>query len=69
MSSFERYTTSRMSFTNPDCQRLYEKILEVIQATTGCSEASRFYALNPYIAQIWARATEAQRDDNIDQIG
>lgn len=69
MSSFERYTTSRMSFTSPDCQRLYEKILEVIQACTGCSEASRFYALNPYIAQIWARATEEQRDDNIDQIG
>ena len=67
--SYERYTTSRMSFTSPDCQRLYEKILEAIQAVTGCSEASRFYALNPYIVQIWARATEAQRDDNIDQIG
>lgn len=67
MSSFERYTTSRMSFTSPDCQRLYEKILDVIQACTGCSEASRFYALNPYMAQIWARATEAQRDNTIPQ--
>ncbi len=69
MSSFERYTTSRMTFTNPDCQRMYDAILQTIWVFTGCSDASGFYALNPYIAQIWARATEEQRDDNVDQIG
>ena len=63
--SYERYTASRMSFADPDCQRMYERIMDVIQAYTGCSDTSRFYALNPYIVQIWARATEAQRDNTI----
>ena len=67
--SYERYTASCMSFTNPDCQRLYEKMLDVIQAVTGCSDALRFYALNPYMAQIWARATEVPPGNNIPQGG
>lgn len=67
MSAYDAdyYRNDRMTFTDHHCQKMYHEILETIQKYTGCSEASRLYALNPFMAQIWARATEANMLDNL----
>ncbi len=61
----DSYRHARMTFTDHDCQKMYHEMLQTIQKYTGCSDASRLYALNPFMAQIWARATEAHLFDNL----
>lgn len=63
--NIERYSHHFLNLTDSDCQLMYEDMLQVIQTYTGCSDASKFYALNPFILQIWERATSENLEDNL----